>query len=208
MVGLIAVSVVAVAGCGSVTVQSGQTGGPQPTTTDHGPSAPTGGGNDRSAPTTEPSSGAADIAECRTDQLSVKIGGKGGAAAMHSYFALVFTNTSSTPCTMQGYPGVSFTDGPDGDPIGKPADRDHSSTAAPVAVVRLDPGTQASAKVTSLNGQGAYSTADCKPVPEKGLRIYPPDNKPSFFLDLPGTTCSQPLNTLTVQAVQTGVANW
>ncbi|GAB2550814.1 hypothetical protein GCM10027167_67170 [Nocardia heshunensis] len=135
-------------------------------------------------------------------------GGKGGAAAMHSYFALVFTNTSAVACTMQGYPGVSYTNGPDGDPIGKPADRDHADNATPVTVVRLDPGARASAKIAALNGQGAYSTADCKPVAEKGLRIYPPDNKSSLFLDLSGTTCSsQALTTLTIQAVQSGVAS-
>ncbi|MFE3189906.1 DUF4232 domain-containing protein [Nocardia sp. NPDC059240] len=196
ILGLIGAGLVAMTACNSATVTSGPTGGTPPTTT-----APTGGGT----PTTESSSAAAGIGECRADQLSVAIG-KGGAAAMHSYFPLIFTNTGSTPCTMQGYPGVSHTNGPDGDPIGKPADRDTNTT--PVTLVRLDPGATASAKIVALNGQGAYSSADCKPVPEKGLRIYPPDNKSSLFLDLPGTTCSnQSLTTLTVQAVQSGVAN-
>ncbi|MFI1915261.1 DUF4232 domain-containing protein [Nocardia sp. NPDC020380] len=207
VMGVIAAGLVALAGCSSSTVSSGPTGTPGSTVNSGGPSGtpgtPSTGANDGGQPSaTTVNTGAG---ECRTDQLSASIDDRGGAAMGSIYFKIIFTNNGSAPCTMQGYPGVSYTDGPDGDPIGNPARRDGSGAVAPAV---LAPGGQAWAQVRSANGQSGYSTADCKPVQVQGVRIYPPDNKASLFISRPGTECSgTTIDILDVQPVQAGAPN-
>ena len=50
----------------------------------------------------------AAVAECPAAGLIVKTGA-GEAAAGHSYLTLIFTNSSATPCFLQGYPGAELT---------------------------------------------------------------------------------------------------
>src|SRR2546423_5395280 len=59
---------------------------------------------------------------CVCAQLTVSVG-PGPNAAGHVGLLVVFTNTGAAPCTMSGYPGVSFMTGPSGTQIGDPADR-------------------------------------------------------------------------------------
>ncbi|WP_405489597.1 DUF4232 domain-containing protein [Nocardia sp. NBC_00511] len=213
--GVLAAGLVAVAGCSSASVSTGSGsttangGGTTVAPTTGAGGQPSGGGP--SGGGTQPTGGAGTttatgVAECRTDQLSVARDTSGGAAAGSVYFGIIFTNTASTPCVMQGFPGVSYTNGPDGDPIGNPAARDNTRAVTPV---RLDPGGKATALTRSANGQSGYSTADCKPVQVQGFRIYPPDNKASLFISSPMTECSSPtLTVMSVQAVQPGAAHW
>lgn len=211
VVGVIAAGLVALAGCSSSSVSSGPTSAPGSTVNSGGPSGtpgtsgtPSTGENDGGQPTaTTVDTGG--TGECRTDQLSASINSRGGAAMGSVYFKIIFTNNGSAPCTMQGFPGVSYTDGPNGDPIGNPALRDESVAVTPVV---LAPGGQAWAQVRSTNGQSGYPTATCKPVQVQGVRIYPPDNKASLFISRPGTECSgTTINILDVQAVQAGAPN-
>lgn len=74
----------------------------------------------------------------------------GSLAALAStiYYPIVFTNTSSSTCTIYGYPGVAFVTSPGGSVIGAPASQ--SGGTAP-ALVNLKPGHKAHATLAVLN---------------------------------------------------------
>src|SRR6266568_3355345 len=58
---------------------------------------------------TSPSSSSTSVLSCATSVLAGSLG-QPGAAAGTVYYHLLFRNTSSAPCTLGGYPGVSFVD--------------------------------------------------------------------------------------------------
>jgi hypothetical protein len=120
-------------------------------------------------------------------------------------------NTGSTPCTLYGYPGVSWVAGTDGHQVGRAASRQAETTGGKQAVLTLAPGATASAPLDIIDA-AVVSKSDCKPVPVKGLRVYPPGEKAALFISLPtdsggygecSASTSQPL--LTVGYLQSGV---
>ncbi|MBF6330356.1 DUF4232 domain-containing protein [Nocardia transvalensis] len=121
---------------------------------------------------------------CRTSDLTVGFGPATGAAGTMA-FPIVFTNAGSRPCVLQGFPGVSYATGPDSAPVGAPAARDGAASGP----VLLSPGEQASALVFATD-VGNIPEEQCRPVPVPGLRIYPPDNTASLYLEHDGTACS------------------
>src|SRR4051794_35611948 len=72
---------------------------------------------------------------CAHWQLRASLG-RGDSGAGHTFWPLVFTNTSSAACTLRGYPGVSSVAGDDGHQVGRPATRD---TSRHVTTVTLRP---------------------------------------------------------------------
>lgn len=74
---------------------------------------------------------------CRTADLAGSTADDGGGAAGSVEIAIVLTNTGTTSCTLQGWPGVSFVGGGDGTQIGASAKQD---AASPHETVTLDPG--------------------------------------------------------------------
>lgn len=118
--------------------------------------------------------------QCLSGNLNVTAG-SGNAGAGHSFIPIVFTNKGSAPCTIAAYPGVSFVAGDDGHQVGDPATRESASTPA----VTLQPGQSASAAL-SITNVGLYDPAQCKPVPVRGLRVYPPNNTAAVFVPLSG----------------------
>ena len=119
------------------------------------------------------------------NDLRVSIGPSSGAAGSIG-FPVVFTNISQRDCELDGFPGVSYTDAPAGDPIGAPAVRQGDAPGA----VHIQPGQEASALVIAANVQN-YLADRCAPVPVTGLRIYPPNSYDSTFVPREGTGCSQ-----------------
>jgi hypothetical protein len=173
-------------------------GATQPTTsTTQSPSSTAQAQQPQVAPTT----GAADSAECKVADLSLKLGG-GDAAAGTSYRALVFTNKGTRTCTMQGFPGVSYVAGDDGHQVGPAAFRDGAKGSA----VTLKPGDSSFVDIGFVQ-VGNYDPNVCKPTEVRGLRVYPPHDYDSMFLANPGTGCagSPPGNQLTVDTVKAGV---
>lgn len=151
-----------------------------------------------------PTGTSAGPAPCTTASLRVSLGsGGGGGAAGSVYSALVFVNTGSAPCTLNGHPGLSYVAGSDGHQVGASAKR---GTGSPLTRVVLAPGKQAHATVRAVQA-GVYPQAKCQPVPVRGYRVYPPDQKASVFLDFTGSAkaCSS-MSTpqLTVDTVQPG----
>ncbi|WP_084477170.1 DUF4232 domain-containing protein [Actinokineospora enzanensis] len=195
------VLVTALGGCGDrgQAVQTGQSAAPGASTTASEPTAaPTSSGPAPSAPdqpSQEPETSAAE--DCKSGELKLSIR-DGDAAAGTVYRKLVFTNTGTRTCVIQGFPGVSYVAGDDGHQVGPAAYR-VGTKGAPVS---LAPGVSASTDVGFVNVQN-YDPAQCEPTAVRGLRVYPPHDTASLFLDLPGTGCatSPPGNQLTVKTV-------
>ncbi|MGN6404511.1 DUF4232 domain-containing protein [Sinomonas sp.] len=137
-------------------------------------------------------------ARCVSTQLSASLGQGAGGAAGHVYAKIVLTNTGSTPCLLSGFAGLSLTNGPTGDPIGAPADRD---TSAAVVDIVLNPG-QAGAADFGYTQPGLYA-GSCTQVQAAGLRVYPPEDYGSLFIADPQTACSEAgVHLLTLKAFQ------
>ena len=100
--------------------------------------------------------------------------GQADAGAGQIYAPIVFVNTSSVPCDMRGFPGVSLLDQNDNQ-IGQPATRE----GAEGSVVSLAPNGSASALLHTSNGIGGSGT--CTPR-ASAIRVYPPDNTEAIIV--------------------------
>ncbi|HUY52834.1 MAG TPA: DUF4232 domain-containing protein [Streptosporangiaceae bacterium] len=191
------------AACGSssspATSQASATGS---TAQSSAPAAPSSAASASSASST----GSAAAAACASSSLSATVNtSPGGAAAGSTYYPLNFTNTSSSPCTLFGYPGVSFVTGPAGSQIGDPASRNPAVTAA---TVTLAPGAVAHATLQVVDALN-YSKSDCAPVTAHWLRVFPPGQFTALYVKFSALTCSAKLpaklgSPLTVDAVKGG----
>ncbi|MBU3066274.1 DUF4232 domain-containing protein [Nocardia sp. NEAU-G5] len=193
-VALLAVGTLTLAGCASES--SGPT--PSPVITSATPGTST-GATTPAPTTTESTSTPVGPALCRTADLRLSTGRSDGAAG-HAYTPLIFVNAGTAPCTLTGFPGVSFADSPSGDPIGAPADRD-----TPKPTVTLEVNGTASA-VLRITAAGNYGDR-CHQITTAGLRIYPPDNTDSLYLPWHGSACANPdVHLLRIASVVAGVA--
>lgn len=61
------------------------------------------------APTTAPTTATTVARPCTAADVAVRDGGQEGATG-HTFRVLLFRNTSTSPCLLQGYPGVTATD--------------------------------------------------------------------------------------------------
>lgn len=140
-----------------------------------------------SSPSAAPSA-VASAAGCATSVLKVAVDtSQGGGAAGSVYYPISFTNTSGSTCTLYGYPGVSFTSGPGGSQIGRPASR---NPAGPPVTVTLAPGTVAHATVQVAQAAN-YPRSACKPVTAHWLKIYPPNQTAPLYIRFTTQACSR-----------------
>jgi Protein of unknown function (DUF4232) len=124
---------------------------------------------------------------CHTGDLKVSVAADpGGGAAGSSYESLVFKNSANHPCTLTGYPGVSFVAGDQGTQVNAPFARDPGQGRP---TVRLLPGAAAHATLRIPNYQN-FPADQCKPVSVRGFRVYPPDETASIFVSQPQKACS------------------
>lgn len=162
------------------------------------PSAPA---TTETAVTTAPASGGkanpgTRASMCTTKQLNGAIKERDGQAAgsgsgmSQQHVALVLTNTSSTACTLQGWPGVSFVGDSNGTQLGAAATLNRGSTHA---TITLQPKSAAQAYL-DVQAAAVYDQSECKPVKADGYRVYPPGSKTSLFIKGTvagdGTVCS------------------
>jgi len=128
----------------------------------------------------------AAVAECPAVGLVITTGA-GEAAAGRSYLTLIFTNSSGTPCFLQGYPGADLTTA-GGGTLGA----QRTTGAAAPSRVTLAPGQSASALIGwehfPQNGSAAVSPADCPGYGATGLLVTAPDQTVPTRLTPPGTT--------------------
>jgi hypothetical protein len=146
--------------------------------------------------------GTAASSRCHTADLSVKIGSGEGAAGT-TFENLVFTNKSGHRCTLYGYPGVSWVTGDSGKQVNDPFVRDGGT----VKTIALAPGGAAHA-VLATHDVGFFSAAQCKPVPVRGFRVYPPDETAAVFVSASRTVCSaKGVNVGRVRPIASGSAD-
>jgi Protein of unknown function (DUF4232) len=196
----IAFSAALLAGCGSSSSPAAApSAGPnRPATTPDSSVNP--GGRDQ---TVNPTATAAGAPACATSALHVSVPASGGnAAAGSSYYPVQFANTSSSPCTLYGYPGVSFVTAVGGSQIGIPATRNPALAAR---LVTLSPGQTVHAELQVAEAQN-YPPADCDLVTAHWLKIYPPNQTAPVYASFTAQTCSKPKTILSVQTVQTGTS--
>lgn len=165
-------------------------------------SGSSGGGGATSAPPTassRPGSGHDSIAKCDLGDLSIGIRTPAdGAAAGSQYVLISFTNSSQAPCTVYGYPGVSFVGFQNGTQLGKPAVRNHASNPQ---TVRLEPGSTKSALV-QIAESGNFPPEKCQPTTSDGFRVYPPDSYSAAYVPFKTSACqSRKVAQLTVYPV-------
>ncbi len=150
------------------------------------------------------SSGTAGLAACGSAALRVTVNAsQAGGAAGSTYYPVDFTNTSSSPCGMYGYPGVSFVtaDGAAGRQIGAAAQRNPSFGKR---AVRLAAGGAAHAWL-QVTQAGNYPPSTCQPVTAHWLRVFAPGETVALYVNRSFAACSSPkAPLLTVLPVRAG----
>ena len=189
----------AVTGCAS-SGSSSQPGAPGSTTA-ASPTAGTASGSGNTPAVASPSSAtaAAGPAACPTSSLRVKQGVAQGYAG-GVYVVIDFTNTSSSTCTLYGYPGVSLVSGPPYAQIGLPAKR---STSTPKKLVTLTPGATAHAQLQIVDALN-YPPASCGPTKATALKVYPPNQTVPVYLPNTSNGCTKPVQIMSIGTVQPG----
>ncbi|WP_181064559.1 DUF4232 domain-containing protein [Nocardia nova] len=132
--------------------------------------------------------------KCVTAQLRLD---KGVGGPVGGDWFLRFINSSSRTCVLQGFPGVSQTNGPSDDPVGEPAVRDEGPQAPKPAPVTLTPGGAAQFEFITYPKQ----INDCAALRTTTLRVYPPDNTESLWLPWDNLICPSPQRMLVVRAI-------
>ena len=188
------------AGCGSASTHQAGTapaGGAAP-----GKTATAGG--TAAAVTGSAASGTAGLALCQPSSLQVTVNAsQAGGAAGSTYLPVDFTNTSSSPCGLYGYPGMSFVTAGNGSgsQIGAAAQQNPSFGKVPV---KLAAGAVAHAWLQVAEA-GNYPAATCQPVTAHWLRVYAPGETQALYVSHAFDACasaSTPL--LTVMPVRSG----
>lgn len=106
---------------------------------------------------------------CPTSALQVRALRASGAAG-HQYAFLQFTNASSRPCSLTGFPGVQLLKA--GQPLGQPAVR----SAKPVQRVQLAPGASVTAQLVD--------DSTCNAANSDSVQIIPPNRTDKIVLPL------------------------
>jgi hypothetical protein len=148
---------------------------------------------------------------CTSSDLKVSLGGGAGAGMSQNHIGLQLKNVGSSSCTLFGYPGVSWVAGADGHQVGAAALRESDNSGGAEQTVTLAPGALASAPLDIVDA-AVIPPTECKPVPVRGLRVYPPGQRAAMFLPLPTSAggygeCSLTTKppTLTIGNLQAGV---
>ena len=130
---------------------------------------------------------------CTDGQTQVWAGVPGDGTAGAVFYQLEFSNTSQSPCTLFGFPGVSAVR-PNGHQVGVPASRSgHHS------LVTLLPGGTAHA-ILQVTDAGAVCA---HPVKAAGVKVYPPGQTVAQPVPLAFEVCANRA-TLQVRAVHDG----
>ena len=120
---------------------------------------------------------------CTSAHLQASLGGGAGAGMSQNHTGLQLRNTGTSPCTLYGYPGVSWVRGASGVQTGAAATRQADPNGTEKTVT-LAPGALASAPLDIVDA-AVIPPSECKPVAVRGLRIYPPGQQAALFLPLP-----------------------
>ena len=192
-------SAAVVAACGTSASTAGSPAATAPAATT--PATTATSSRPASSPAPTPAASTSGPPPCATSALRAAVPtGAGNAAAGSSYYPIQFDNVSGAPCTLYGYPGVSFVTEAGGSQIGPAAAR---NPALAPQLVSLSPGQTVHAELGVVDAQN-YPPADCGFVTAHWLRVYPPGQTAPLYVSFTTQTCSQPRQILSVQAVQPG----
>lgn len=133
---------------------------------------------------------------CADGAIVVSLGQQQGAAGTF-YQPLEFRNATASPCTLTGYPGVSFLNSA-GAQVGSPARRYPTGTTP--GPVTLAAGASVAATV-GLPDTGNFPPASCAPQPATTVRVYPPGSTVATDLPLAASICTVAANGPFVYAV-------
>jgi hypothetical protein len=139
---------------------------------------------------------------CATRSLQVKPGTSGGAAGS-TYQTLVFTNISTSSCTLYGYPGVSLAGGTPVSQIGAAA---QENPQTPRQLVTLSPGCQASALLRIVDAQN-FPPRRCDLRQATYLQVYPPNQTTPVYVGYKVAACAKPVPLLTIDVVKPGAGS-
>lgn len=118
---------------------------------------------------------------CATPDLKIGADNMQGAAGS-TLLDVVFTNTGDEECSLEGYPGVSLVTDSNGTQLGASAEREESGESEKVT---LQPGERATSSVR-ITKVGALNPEECSPKGADGIRVYPPEETRSAYLELKG----------------------
>ena len=113
-----------------------------------------------------------------------------------------FKNLNNYPCTLYGYPGVSFVAAAGGSQIGIPATE---NPAHPRQLITLAPGQAGHAELQVVNAEN-YPPANCGMVTAHWLKVYPPNQTAPVYASFSAQACAKPRTILTVETVQPGTS--
>lgn len=197
-----------VAACGSAHPGAApdHAGTSHPASPSHAPSASHGGTSTPSSPaSTAPSTSAgtgsgsttaASAPGCLSRYLHAFAADENGTAGS-VYVDIDFKNLGNQPCTLYGYPGVSFATAQPVQQVGLAATE---NPATPRQLVTLQPGQYAIALLRVVDA-GNYSPGQCRPVRTPWLQVIPPNQTVPLYVPYPSTACAGPVNLLTVNTV-------
>jgi hypothetical protein len=182
-------------GCASSSSQSAA-----PTTTVTVTTAPAAPGSaSASTPSPPASPPVTGSPACPTSSLEVKQGVAQGYAG-GVYEVIDFTNTSGSPCSLYGYPGVSLVSGPPYTQIGLAARRTASTRPK---LVTLAHGATANALLQIVDALN-YPSASCGPTKATALKIYPPNQTVPVYLPNTSNGCAKSVQIMDIGPVQPG----
>jgi uncharacterized protein DUF4232 len=193
-----ALTCLAVAGCSS---SASQPTTPTTTTVTATPSAAgaSSGSNTPAVSTSSPAGPVSSAVSCATSSLNVKQGLAQGYAG-GVYEVIVFTNTSNSPCSLLGYPGVSLVTGSHTQ-IGLAAKR--STTSGAVKLITLAPGASANATLQIVDALN-FPSSTCGPTKAAALKVYPPNQTAPVYLANTSEACTKSVQTMNIGPVQAG----
>jgi hypothetical protein len=139
-------------------------------------------------------------AACRAVQLSAS-SSPGSGAGGHLAIVTVFLNTSTTTCTLDGYPTAWFVNGA-GVQIG-PTSIQEAGVPAPT-LITLRPGDQASTTIWYDNPGVPYPP--CPTTRAAGIRLFLPGQSASLTANIPTTICTSPYPQLGTTPVVPGTS--
>ena len=124
------------------------------------------------------------VPRCASAQLTPSLGPPDGAAGT-TFYPVILKNSGDAPCSMSGYPAVSFISGSDNHAVGVAASQDAESV---IGVVVIQPGQSTSAKLGIVNA-GNFP-ADCDAVPVSGLQVNLPGDTDPIIIGHADTACA------------------
>jgi hypothetical protein len=189
----------ALAGCASSGSANAPAASGSGATSAASPSAPAAGSSSNTPAVVAPSSSAAGSTACATSALRVKLGPSNGYAG-GVYQTIDFTNTSGSPCTLTGYPGVSLVTGPPYQQLGLAAKR---STSTSATTVTLAPGATANAQL-QIEDALNFPSPSCQPAKAAALKVFPPNQFTAVYLPDTSYGCGKSVQIMYIAPVRPG----